>query len=334
MRSLRSAKFAEYVSTYALLNLIGIHDTVLIEKRDASVGHGVYVRDACDAGTTLLVIPAHRICSTAVLSHIGTKVRLRSAAWPTSKIAALDSGMLSHLTNSPAAHGWMEWAWRVALEHHRSYSHWWGWLQSVPSTPECGAQVEAALAKCRTIHPSLTPYYQKARKRIAEETSTAYAILAVDNMMPTPEKFSWAVESLLSRGMRVPCAWGRPPSSTVAAELAVVPYVDLINGADEAGRAPNATVEVALGLEELPDWYTAWIVESHCSRSSQGDDTKARSAALDRVLEQPFAMCVTLNRALQPAEEVILGYDIPMISTGVLSTSEDEVLSRLVKYGY
>lgn len=74
MRHHRSAKFAEYLSTYAILHYIGLHPTVVIEKKDSSAGFGVFVRDACDAGTTLLVVPSRRCASNSVLRIIGTPV--------------------------------------------------------------------------------------------------------------------------------------------------------------------------------------------------------------------------------------------------------------------
>lgn len=93
MRGRRSAKFAEYISTYAILHGIGVHPTTLIERRDCGVGVGVYVRDACDAGTTLLVVPSSRVCATSALSSVGAAVTLDAGAFATAACAErLSSG--------------------------------------------------------------------------------------------------------------------------------------------------------------------------------------------------------------------------------------------------
>lgn len=346
MRAARSAKFAEYTSTYAILNSIGIHETALIERRDASAGMGVFVRDACDADTTLFVVPAHRICATSVMAKIGTHVafhcppELTTSSSNSTAPDHLDGGLVTFLTGSGSAAAWVELCWRLALERHRSYSLWWGWLESIPPPEEFAGTAAGALSQCRAVHTPLHPFYAKARKRLEEEKTTAYAMAAAGNLAPSYANFSWAVDALVSRGVALPRCWSPPAEEAPGAaeapplltvpdtELGIVPYVDLINGPDGIGRAANATVEVAADAEDLPEWYLQWILHEAKLKGRDG------AAELTRILSQRYCVCVTLKRPLRASEEVILPYDLSPMTTKVLSEAEDELLTRLLKFGY
>lgn len=348
MRGIRAAKFAEYTSTYAILNRIGIHATALIERRDPSVGYGVYVRDACDSGTTLLVVPAHRICATSVLTRIGTRVTFHCP--PAARCTELDAGLITFLTAATSAVSWMELCWRLALERHRNYSHWWGWLESVPPSEEFAGITSGATAQCRALYTPLYPFLVKARKRVEEEKREAHRAIAEGNLTPSFANFSWAVDVLLSRGLQLPLCWsdttdGKDTAADAAvaaagatahetcmvdltSELGIVPYVDLINGPDPRGREANAAIEVAADAEDLPEWYLQWILSEAQLKSRDG------VRELSRVLEQRYCICVTLTRPLQASEEVILPYSFSSLTTGVLRADEDEHLTRLLKYNY
>lgn len=357
MRARRSAKFAEYLSTYAILEHIGIHPTTLIEKRDAGVGMGVYVRDACDAGTALLAVPSKRFCTNSVLSRVGLKTAFRdpwTAQAAGASVAPADpsvqEGLLAFLVGSPQ---WAELAWRLALEQHRSVSPLWGWLQSLPSMEAFTDQRDSAERHCRVHYPMLLPYYRKARQRIDAETAAAYAALRPDNLLPCFDRFTWAVEVLLSRSRLLPTAWpatqcaSRGPSSSHdevtgedgddgaallndGLECGVVPFLDLVNGPDNIGRVVNADIEVATSLNTLPRFLRDELVADAVARG-RGD---AALAELERLLEAHYFLCLTLRQPLRATEEVVLDWPLPVLTTGVLDASDDAVLSRLLKYMY
>ncbi|KAK7195898.1 hypothetical protein NESM_000522500 [Novymonas esmeraldas] len=365
MRARRSAKFAEYLSTYAILERIAIHPTTLIEKRDAAVGVGVYVRDACDAGTSLLAVPSKRFCTNSVLSKVGLKTRFCSP-WPSAAASTapqttatqtcddVGDGLVAYLTGSSQ---WPELAWRLALEQHRSVSHLWGWLQSLPSAEEMAERKEAAERQCRVHHTMLLPYYLKGRRRIRDEVASAHAQLRPHNILPPLEQFAWAVDVLVSRGQSVPTAW--PSTSSVeqrsrsttttddgdedggddddslahaSLECGVVPFLDLVNAADGAGRTANATVEVATSLEALPQFLKDDLMANAEARGHGSGGGESALAQLEELLKTHYYLCLTLHTPLRASAEVILDWQVPVVTTGVLTPDEDAVVSRLLKY--
>lgn len=368
MRHHRPTKFSEFISTYAILQYIGLHNTVVVERRDSHAGFGMFVRDACDSGTCLLVIPSRRCCSNSVLRAVGTPLHFHEALalLPSDERCALrdrlDGGLLTHLLcgsgeGRPSALPWVEWCWRVSLEAHRSYSPLWGWLQALPRLTELRELTERAATTCRLEHPTLLPHYTKAQQQIREELAAAYAVLERVTLTAPPPTFLWAGLVLLSRGQVLPRCWNHlnhlddphssssfPPSSAgggAAAErpengeehgeleIGVIPYADLLNGPDSSGRCPNAGLEVATCIEELPDWHVATVMEECRKKGTCG------KAYLDRLFKDHYCACVTLQKPLLPADEVILDYFQPVVSTGGrLDEKDDFRLSRLLKYFY
>ncbi|EPY21928.1 hypothetical protein STCU_03326 [Strigomonas culicis] len=330
-RKLRSAKFAEYLSTYAILHHIGIHETTLIEKRDSGTDFGVYVRDACDADTTLLVIPSKRFAAVSTIARLGAPVRLVAADACQAVFRSLDAGLVAYLCGSCSSQQWVEWCWRVALEKHRGYSPLWGWLQSLPTPEAYQEERDHVDQHCRLHHPSVYPFFQSAQRKIEAEVRTAYEALARDNLMPSFDVFHWAVAVLLTRGIPVPTAWPpRPHAADAEApgiEPAVVPYVDLMNGADGAPRRANAELEVARSMDELPRWYTSWVTAEGVLKG-----TMEPEKVLPTLLEQYYFLCVVLRKPLRASEEVLVAYQSPFIETEVLSEEDGELLSRFVKY--
>ncbi|KPA82487.1 putative mitochondrial hypothetical protein [Leptomonas pyrrhocoris] len=373
MRARRSAKLAEYLSTYALLEHIGIHPTALIEKRDAAVGIGLYVRDACDAGTSLLAVPSRRFCANSVLSKVGLKCQFTNPWQTTSQTTTttalagpslspratdtIQDGIVSFLTGSSQ---WPELAWRLTLEQHRSVSHLWGWLQSLPSAAELKDQTEAAERHCRIHHTMLLPYYLKGRQRMQDETLAAYRQLRTNNLLVSYTTFYWAVEVLLSRGLLLPLAWpversanesllmrerasargdedveeqerglfAQSPPEENTLELGVVPFLDLVNAPDDEGRVVNARIEVASTLEELPAFFQEEVVVTSAAKGRDG------TAELEELLRTHYYLCLTLLAPLRASEEVIVDWDVPVVTTGVLHSAEDQLVSRLLKYKF
>ncbi|EPY35410.1 hypothetical protein AGDE_07374 [Angomonas deanei] len=333
-KKLRSAKFAEYLSTYAILNLIGLHPTTLIERRDSARGVAVHVRDACDAGTCVLVVPTKRLASNTVFRKIGTKIRLRQNEHTAATNEKLDQGVVTFLTQCDVAGKgsveWIEWCWRVGIELHRGYSTWWGWLQNVPTLEEFEEMDTACASACRLQHASIFPFYKKSRSSIEKEVREAYESYSTVNMMPCYAHFRQAVLILLSRGTVVPIGWhGREETTSEECEVAVIPFVDNINGPDRlSGATANCVLETAITLDELPSWYTSWVLYESEQKSVDG------MAQLEESLRENYYVCATLTKPLLPSEEVILSYTVPQIGTGVLSPTEDARLSRFVKYFY
>lgn len=338
MRKHRAAKFAEYISTYAILNYIGLHDTVVFEKRNTGAGLGLYVRDACDAGTTLLVVPSRCVCSNSVLNAIGTPLPL-PASFSQSKNAReaerwreLDGGLMTFLTGSRCAAEWVELCWRMSLEQHRSYSPLWGWLNALPPLSELQELLTEAESKCRRQDAALLPHCRKSQEKIKSELAVAYSLLLPCTLTAPPPTFLWAGLVLLSRGMLVPRAWRREAGDPLRdaegeVELGVVPYADMINGEDASGRQANATIEVSFTAEELPDWYAQWVREEAGRRSSA-------LCYVSHILRHHYFFCVTLQQPLLPAQEVVMPYFQPLVSMPSGSEDQNQTLSRLLKYFY
>lgn len=418
MRHHRSAKFAEYLSTYAILHYIGLHPTVVIEKKDSSAGYGVFVRDACDAGTTLLVVPSRRCASNSVLRILGTpvpfpfssplpasrsnrtenasersaregmasgaahpipsSVPLFSSSSASALVDSLENGLISSFTQA-SAREWIEWCWRISLEAHRSCSPLWGWLSALPTSKEMGEKASEVSRQCSLHHLSIAPYYEKGWRRLQEEMTQAYALLEPETLTAPPPTFFWAGLQLLSRGVRLPCCWRRRRRGVVSSsdslptpaahpmpqmkcpewspdegdeenvgeELGIVPFVDLINGADERGREGNARIEIACVSEELPDWYMSFLQAEGGKKDRGGEGREGErwgrmnvpvEMFLSRLFNYHFCVCVTLEKPLRPAEEVILDYH--RFSSGALSTGgaltevEDAQLTRFLKFLY
>lgn len=336
MRSRRAAKFAEYISTYAIVQYVGVHDTTVVERKDPGTGVGVFVRDACDANTTLLVVPSRRFGTCSVLSAVGAP--LNSDKLPLVSLHPLDDGIVSYLSGATSAQEWVTWCWRLSLETFRSYSPLWGWLQMLPSSAEFAERMQAAEQQCAARYPPILPHYVKAKQRIEKEICSAYALLEPHVITPPLKVFQWATWVLLSRGVLCPVAWeATRRSSTEAAprspELGVMPYVDLVNGGDSIGRSANSTIEVAATVADLPDWYTAWLRDEFL-RKNRTNGAALADDYLRWAFDYHYYACLTLTKPLLPAEEVILDYELPIVSTGTLSEGEDKILSRLLKYYY
>ncbi|ESL09308.1 hypothetical protein TRSC58_02973 [Trypanosoma rangeli SC58] len=322
MRGQRAAKFAEYTATYAILKRLGLHDTVLIEKRDASVGYGVFVKDACDAGTPLLVVPSRRACAVTTLEKLGANLRMvETGALP--KLHRLSDGALSRILGCSASQ-WAKLAWHLAIERQRAFSPWWGWLSVLPSSSSFKTMEENCERLCRLHYTALLPYLMDVRRRIEDEVKTAHAIFAEENVVPSLPYFSEAVNVVLSRAQHLPLCWTTAPGDSV--EMGVLPFVDLINGDDGVDRRRNAAVEVAFAVEELPAWYRAWFVQE----SERGGIDGERE--LQRLMEEHFFAVVVLERGLLAAEEVILEYELQPWVTGSLSPTEELLLGRLLRY--
>ncbi|EKF33633.1 hypothetical protein MOQ_002493 [Trypanosoma cruzi marinkellei] len=322
MRGQRSAKFAEYTATYAILKRLGLHDTVLIEKRDASVGYGVFVKDACDAGTPLLVVPSRRACSVTTLERLGADVQMVETG-ALLKLHHLNDGVVSKILGC-SANQWTTLAWRLAIEQQRSLSPWWGWLNVLPSLTSFRAMEEDCERLCRLHHAPLLPYWMDARRRIEEEVVTAHGIFAEENVVPSIRYFRGAVDVILSRAQHLPLCWTTAEGHPV--ELGILPFIDLINGHDGADRKRNARVEVAFAVEELPGWYRSWFVQESERGGIDGEKE------LRRLMEEHFFAVVVLERDLIASEEVILEYEVQPWDTDSLGSEEQLLLGRLLRY--
>lgn len=324
MRGQRSGKFAEYTATYAILKRIGLHQTVLIEKRDASVGHGVYVRDACDSGTPLLVVPSRHAFSLSTVQKLGARVR-QEDLMQSPQLEILNRGVLSRLLGCTAGE-WISLAWRLAIEHQRSLSPWWGWLNVLPRMQDFRTMEDESGRQCRLHRVQLLPYFIEVQSSMQEEICSAYEVLSEKNLMPSPNHFRWAVDVILTRSHRLPACWTNGEGSSV--ELGIIPFVDLVNGDDGGERRRNARVEVAFEVEELPRWYRDEFLQESERRHVNGEE------ALRRLLEEHFFALVALERDLTASEEVIMEYELVPWVTGALSHEDDLLLGRLLRYRF
>ena len=292
-RKLRGAKFSEYISTYALLNRIGIHQTAVIERRQAVEGYGWFVRDACDAGTVLCVVPLKLAVSAANGRERGAPVVC--ASFSTCPVGVL----LPHLLQAP---DWVELAWRIAIEAGvQSSPLWWGWINSLPDAAQLQQQREHCMQRCRvspsTLH--LTPYLEHLRLVIKSEVSAAFlAARDVQPVSPPQGRFEWAVDIALSRSLLCPTADLEP-----RVEPTVLPFIDLVNHAAE----PNAEIEMAATLADLPSWYRDDVI-----------------GGITKVPEPPYVV-LTTTKSMMPGSQVFIHYQYP-------TTIVDAALGTRLKY--
>ncbi|KAG8347081.1 hypothetical protein ERJ75_000710600 [Trypanosoma vivax] len=324
MRGCRGSKFAEYLATYAILKHIGIHDTVLIEKRDASLGYGVYVRDACDSGTAMFVVPSICACSTSTMRQLGAGIRFAGGS-DSPRLRELDRGTLSRLLGFESLQ-WAGLAWRLAIEQQRSFSRWWGWLNILPSSEDFRLLEDEASRFCRLHRATLLPYLMSARDAVHREMCEVYEVLAEKNLAPSSQYFRWALDIVLSRAQRLPVCCSAGGGGPI--ELGIMPFVDLVNGHDGTERKRNARVEIAFDVDELPHWYRDAFLQESVRRGLDGEQE------LQRFVEDNFFAVVVLERSLFAAEEVIMEYDFTPFAAGGLSSSDEFILGRLIRYHF
>ncbi|ORC93792.1 uncharacterized protein TM35_000016690 [Trypanosoma theileri] len=322
MRGQRSAKFAEYTATYAILKRLGIHDTVLIEKRDASVGYGIFVKDACDAGTPLIVVPSRQVCSVTTLDKLGANIKMMKCR-DLEKLQALNNGVVSKLLGCKAEQ-WVTLAWRLSIEQQRALSPWWGWLNVLPDAQAFKTIEEESERKCRLHHTSLLPYLVHARCGIEREVTAVYEMLGKENIMASPSYFRNAVNVILSRAQHLPKCWTTAEGDPI--ELGIIPFIDLINIHDGVDRKRNASLEVAFAFEELPEWYRSWFIQELEPRGIDGEKE------LHRLIEEHYFALLVLEQDLTASEEVILQCELEPWETGTLSSQEELLLGRLLRY--
>jgi hypothetical protein len=280
-RRLRGAKFSEYLSTYALLNKVGIHPTAVLERRQAVEGYGWFVRDACDAGTVLCVLPLSHAVTAANGNAAGAPLLLQPFSCPRGEV----------LPSLLQCGGWPELAWRIALEDGAQSSPlWWGWLGSLPDAAMFQQQRAMCLQHCRAS-PALVylvPHVEHLIRIMRSEVAAAYdAAASSQSIAPPFARFEWASEVVLSRALLFPkfLQGGAAEHEGDAVELAALPFLDMVN---HSAASPNSEIEIATELRELPVWYSEDILSS-------------------RLPEPPFAF-LTTTEPLLPGQQVLIRY--------------------------
>jgi len=261
------------------------------------------------------------MCSRSVLRAIGTPVEFPTV----DALREFDGGIISHLTGV-GGEEWAEWSWRVSLESTRRTSPMWGWLSTLPDAAEFRDLQMLAERNCRLHHAHLVNAYHTSRQQIEKEAAAVYAALEKVTVTPPPHEFYWAVLIMLSRGRMFLRSWSDTVSEEeVAAEIGVMPFMDLVNGPDGGNRRPNAHIEVAFSSKEVPDWYSNWLKDEHHTAGEE---------YLRDLFPAHYCSCLTLTRPLLPAEEIVLDYDLPLISTGSTTEADSVFLTRFLKYLY
>lgn len=321
-RNFRSSKFAEYLSTYAIANRVGLHPTTLIEMRDATRGMGIFARDACDEGTTLIVVPSTVVLTSSNMLKRGVAADFSRFADVADRLnrpqvegssLCLRGVLTALLGNIPESH-WIPFAARLAIELSARHSPWWGWLSSVPSWDGQG-QAERLASKSRlvSIAPRSGAAYLTLEAKLNQDIEMAHQLISkgADDggwIVPTIETFRWACYLLLSRCIVLP--------RNDSIELGIVPFVDLCNAAITIPRqgvaaqggqnqtssrlclphhSSNAVVEFAT-FDELPDWYK----DEWCGLPQKKQEAPVHSAC-EYVL-------LTLSSPLRAGEEALLDY--------------------------
>jgi hypothetical protein len=331
-RNFRSAKFAEYLSTFALLHQIHLHPTLLIEKRDPSRGYGMYARDAVDAGTTMVVLPRRSLMTSSALDTFGVglsgqslQYALRSATDGTSplreRFAATDL-----LLMGVAPETWIVFAWQLSIELSARHSFWWGWLSSVPSLADLVEQEQAAHLASRAVAPHLVGQMATIRTALKQELDDAYSSFVVPHAVavPTRESFYWAARLVLTRSIVAPRESSLDEGDV---DLAMAPFIDLCNMASRLPTKPrsteanhgavgNAQVEFLGTGEELPKWSRDEIDASQF-KTADSDDHR-------------HAVLLTLHTPLLPGDEVLVDDAVDLLSETLHDASASTTKNRLL----
>lgn len=306
-RNYRSAKFAEYLSTYAILHGVCLHPTLLIEKRDASRGFGIFVRDAVDAGTTILVLPRRSLMTQLSLRRIGVGVTQSGLLEGLRREGDATAGGLRELF--PAmdlllmgipSWNWIVMAWQLSVELAARHSQWWGWLSSVPSNDDLVDLEQSSQVASRAIAPHLVGHIALLRQALQNELNGAFElVLKYADILPPKHMFYWAVRLLLTRSIVVPSE----SNSDTVAELALAPFVDLCNMAaavsphrggltvDGECGSGNAQIEFLDVAGTLPDW---------CRAELRGSSKHIEDG------DYSHSVMLTLSKPLLPGEEALL----------------------------
>jgi hypothetical protein len=295
-RRLRGAKFSEYLSTYALLKGVGIHPTAVIERRQAVEGYGWFVRDACDAGTVLCVLPL--ALAVSARNGLASGSPLRTEAFDACRAPHGGPGVPGMLRTLLGCDGWAALAWRIALEQGVQASPlWWGWLGSLPPHELLRQHRAMCVQHCSASAATvpLVPHLEHLQQCLAKETLAAYeAASRALPIAPPFARFDWAVQIVLSRSLLFPSH-----SAVLSAgdtdgaedlELTILPFFDLVNGAS-GSQIANAEIEIAMDVGELPAWYKDDVLKS-------------------RLPAPPFAV-LTTTQPLLPADQVLMHYQCP-----------------------
>lgn len=300
-RNFRSAKFAEYLSTFALIHQIHLHPTLLIEKRDPSRGYGMYVRDAVDAGTTMVVLPRRSLMTSTSVDTFGvglSRLSLENALQNISVRDRFPAMNLLLMGVSPVS--WIVLAWQLSVELSARHSFWWGWLSSVPSLPDLNELEHAAHAASRVVAPQLAGQMATIRSALQKEVDDAFTSIVAPHaaVVPTIDTFRWAVRLVLTRSIVVPTIEG------TGVDLAIAPFIDLCNMATAPIKGSshkkkqnvstgNAEVEFLGDGENLPEWSR--------KETDEGGQFKTADSDYHR-----HAVMLTLHNALLPGDEVLL----------------------------
>eukprot|EP00758_Cryptobia_borreli_P010420 Tbor_TRINITY_DN5565_c0_g1::TRINITY_DN5565_c0_g1_i1::g.13599::m.13599 len=316
-----SASFSKHISIFARKRNLALHDTLLLERRGTK-GVGLYVRDACDSGTSLLVIPNSGIVS----SHSVT-----SSSFPFYFAGNETPGIIASLLGCKNNSEWVELSWRIALEKCNSQSTWWGWLDSLPSEVDFHDDIQNTVRCARAHFPFLVSGFMGASEKIEAEIEEAYDDISESCVVPSLNRFKWATRVVLSRSSRVVI---KAAEGTIQETLGFVPIYDFANcptmssfcykyhttsvecsdhdgivrelrSSHLLGRRgmfvnpsevhPSATLEVALEVSELPRWY----------RDASSDTSST-------LLEASFPFLVlTLAKDMPAGEEVTVPYILP-----------------------
>jgi hypothetical protein len=301
------------LSMYAAQRGIGLHPSLLVERRDAARGSGLYARDGCSAGTVVLVVPSTTLVDTRRLTTFGPRL-----SYEAPRVDA--DGPVGALLGC-AAPTWHELAWRLALERTARVSHWWAWLGMLPTGAEYADAADDFAARLRVTHTRRFPEFAVLRNAVDREVDTVWtALRAGGATCPPLAAFRWAVRVLLTRGMLLPSSATGASGDAAAVTIGIVPVLDTANH----GEAPSAAVHMLLP-HELPAWYAApqsgspFEAQAELAHESQRDlsaDERRSDARAARLFEParreaPFYLSLTALTDITPGAEFTVRYDNP-----------------------
>ena len=252
------------VSLYAASRGIGLHPALLIESRDPTkAGDQLFLKEACDEGTHLLIVPASAAITADSLRLLGPKTLVNGGGALTIAQPKCIPHLLSDSTSS-----WLCLAWRLAIERCSPITRQWGWMGLLPTRNSLADETRYTASTILSAKPDLLQhwsqsmqFYQREVKRVHEAMIEASECSGSPCLIPPLSQFEWALSIVIRRAAVVLQPEFTCSVPSLAAELSldnlkntigIIPLVDMAVWA--APEKANAGVDILL-QSELPFWY-------------------------------------------------------------------------------
>ena len=318
-----SKVFARGLALYGDRQKVGLHDSLVLEVRDASRGMGVFVKDSVDAGTALVVLPMASCITASKLAIGGAPLRLPAVH------KVCEAPLLDGLFGC-GPDEWFPFVWRLAMERVQETSLWWGWLEALPSL-EMLMETKAATARtASSLSVDLAAEIERHTEGVYREVEQVWRSVSEDFCVPPLGALMWSVQVALTRASWIPIPNFPDVGDSYRVSLGIAPYIDFVNHAE--GEAASAGMELASSLESLPRWYTNPPTDRGKSDGvfDLPDRTWAVANGMRHIDSIGFHHYLVLctRKPLMPSQEVTLDYGV------VGEDMAQRLLYKAVRFGF